>query len=132
MSTSYSISDNFVVTLYGDVELIIPINPETGMKFVSYEEAEAFAIKSSAIITLEKVGSAKIWTPYEFLKKLPEATLGGCIELEKAQDTKMIVFMRMMTVAQNIRSDDINLLSFLDYCISKGILTEEQKSTIIK
>ena len=43
----------------------------------------------------------------------------------------MIVFMRMMTVAQNIKSDDVNLLAFLDYCISKGILTEEQKSTII-
>ena len=131
MATTYSISDDFVVTLYGDVELTIPINPETNLRFSSYNEAEAFAIKSSAIISLEKVGSVKIWTPYEFLKKLPQETLGGCIELEKAQDTKMIVFMRMMTVAQNIKSDDVNLLAFLDYCISKGILTEEQKSTII-
>ena len=79
MATTYSISDDFVVTLYGDVELTIPINPETNLRFSSYNEAEAFAIKSSAIISLEKVGSVKIWTPYEFLKKLPQETLGGCI-----------------------------------------------------
>lgn len=131
MATTYTISDNFIVTLAGDVTITIPINPETNVPFKSYDEAETWAIKACANVVLEKSGQPKIWTPYGFLQQLPVTTLAGCIELEKAQDTKMLVFMRMLTVAKDIKSNDSNLLAFLDYCVSKNILTPEQKNEII-
>lgn len=131
MATTYTISEDLVVTLSGDTTLVIPINPETKKKFISYEEADLWATKAVANITLEKGTRVNAWTPYGFLQRLPLSTLAGCIELEKAQDTQMILYMRLLVVAQDIKADDPNLLSFLDYCISKGILTTEQKKEII-
>ena len=52
MATTYTISDDLKVTLVGSVTINIPINPTTGQKFKTYDEAEAWAIKAAATIKL--------------------------------------------------------------------------------
>ena len=132
MATTYTISDDLKVTLVGSVTINIPINPTTGQKFKTYDEAEAWAIKAAATINLQALGKTKIWSPYQFLKLLPSSTLAGCLALQQQGDIQMSLFMTLINVAKDVRSNDPNLLSFLDYCISKGILTTEQKNTVLE
>lgn len=132
MATTYTISDDLKVTLVGSVTINVPINPATGLAFKTYEEAEAWAIKAAATINLQAIGKTKIWSPYQFLKLLPTNTLAGCLTLQQQGDIQMSLFMTLLSVAKDIRSDDLNLSAFLDYCISKGILTTEQKNAVLE
>jgi len=132
-TTTFTVSNKLVVEFSGAVSMKMPLNPDTGVPFKNLEEANAWAAAAILKMDAEILASGvKRWTPYKFMSTLPSATMAGIIQLEDQGDIQTKIALKMWVVAQDIKADDPNLIAILDYWISKGILTPEQKNNSVK